>query len=155
MPVFKDADELYSLLGRLFEQALADPDLGPRVRAVDTILQLRLRRPDSLVTIRALAEEEPAVEMGITELRPEVTMLMEADTAHGLWLGQVNPADALARGRIRAAGPVVKILAIVPLIASVRDAYRTLLTDAGRDDLAGPAPQVAAESQRAAADGAG
>ncbi len=29
MPLFKDADELYTHLGRLFEEALKDPELGP------------------------------------------------------------------------------------------------------------------------------
>ena len=31
---------------------------------------------------------------------------MEADTAHRFWLGQVNVTVALARGQIKAKGPV-------------------------------------------------
>ncbi len=80
-------------------------------------MQLRLRRPDALVTLKASKEDEPEVDLGITKLRPDVTLLAEADTMHRLWLGQVNPAVALAAGRIRATGPVAKILSLVPLIA--------------------------------------
>ena len=135
MPLFKDADELYSHLGRLFEETLKDPELGPRVRELDCVVQFRLRRPDALVTVKALKEEDPEVEFGITQLRPEVTLLAEADTMHRLWLGQVNPAVALAGGKIRATGPVGKILSLVPLISVVLERYRAQLTEAGREDL--------------------
>ena len=39
---------------------------------------------------------------------------MEADTAHRFWLGRVNVTVALARGQIKAKGPVAKILKLVP-----------------------------------------
>ncbi len=136
MPLFKDADELYTHLGRLFEEALEDPELGPRLRELDCTVQFRLRRPDALVTIKALREEEPEVDLGITRLRPDVTLLAEADTMHRLWLGRVNPAVALAGGRIRATGPVGKILSLVPLISVVLERYRAQLAEAGREDLA-------------------
>ena len=48
-------------------------------------------------------------------MEPEVVMSMEADTAHRFWLGQVNVTTALARGQIKASGPVAKILKLVPL----------------------------------------
>ncbi|MGZ4276694.1 MAG: SCP2 sterol-binding domain-containing protein [Solirubrobacteraceae bacterium] len=136
MPLFKDADELYSHLGRLFEEALADDEVGPRLRELDCIVQFRLRRPDALVTVKAVQEEEPEVDLGITKLKPQVTLLAEADTMHRLWLGQVNPAVALGSGKIRATGPVGKILSLVPLITVVLERYRVQLTEAGREDLA-------------------
>ena len=50
------------------------------------------------------------VDLGPTELEPEVVMTMEADTAHRFWLGKVNVTVALARGQMKAKGPVAKIL---------------------------------------------
>ena len=43
-------------------------------------------------------------------------MTMEADTAHRFWLGKVNVTVALARGQMKAKGPVAKILKLVPLV---------------------------------------
>ena len=40
---------------------------------------------------------------------------MDADTAHRFWLGKVNVTVALARGQMKAKGPVAKILKLVPL----------------------------------------
>ena len=44
------------------------------------------------------------VDFGESEMEPEVTMTMEADTAHRFWLGQVNVTVALARGADQGAG---------------------------------------------------
>jgi hypothetical protein len=62
-------------------------------------------------------------------------MTMEADTAHRFWLGKVNVTVALARGQMKAKGPVAKILRLVPLAKSAFPRYRTMLEDAGRADL--------------------
>ena len=136
MPYFKDAEDVYKHLGRLFEDIIADDDLGPRFKATDTVVQIRMRRPDSQLTLKALGEEDLQIDFGITELRPEVVLAMDADTAHRFWLGKVNVTVALARGQISARGPVAKILKLVPLVDPVRARYREVLQQAGREDLA-------------------
>jgi hypothetical protein len=135
MPYFKDAEDVYAHLGRLFEDIFADEDLGPRFRRADTVVQIRMRRPDSQVTLKALEEEDLQVDFGVTELRPEVVLAMDADTAHRFWLGKVNVTVALARGQISARGPVAKILKLVPLVEPARGRYEARLHDAGREDL--------------------
>jgi hypothetical protein len=136
MPYFKDAEDVYAHLGRLFEDIVADDELGSRLKDTDTVVQYRMRRPDSQLTVKALQEDEMQVDFGVTELRPEVVLAMDADTAHRFWLGKVNVTVALARGQINARGPVAKILALVPLVVSVRERYASRLQDAGREDLA-------------------
>jgi hypothetical protein len=136
MPYFKDAEDVYAHLGRLFEDIIADEELGQRFKGADTIIQIRMRRPDSQVTVKALEEEDLVVDFGVTELRPEVVLAMDADTAHRFWLGKVNVTVALARGQISARGPVAKILKLVPLVDPVRGRYESRLQDAGREDLA-------------------
>jgi hypothetical protein len=136
MPYFKDAEDVYRHLGRLFEDIIADDDLGARFKAADTVVQIRMRRPDSQLTFKALEAEDLVVDFGITELQPEVVLAMDADTAHRFWLGKVNVTVALARGQISARGPVAKILKLVPLVAPVRERYASRLQDAGREDLA-------------------
>jgi hypothetical protein len=136
MPYFKDAEDVYAHLGRLFEDIIADEELGPRFKRTDTVVQYRMRRPDSQVTVKALEDADLEVDFGVTELRPEVVLAMDADTAHRFWLGKVNVTVALARGQISARGPVAKILKLVPLVAPVRERYASRLQDADREDLA-------------------
>jgi putative sterol carrier protein len=68
-------------------------------------------------------------------MEPEVVMTMDADTAHRFWLGKVNVTVALARGQMKARGPVAKILKLVPLTKPVFPRYRALLEDDQREDL--------------------
>jgi hypothetical protein len=136
MAYFKDADDVYGTLGRFLQQLTADPELAPALKRADTTFQLRLRQPDSVVTVSAPKEDQPAkVDLGDTALQPEVVLQMDADTAHRFWLGDVNVAVALARGDVRARGPVAKILRVVPLVKPGFQRYRAQLEADGRKDL--------------------
>ena len=135
MPYFKDADEVYEFIGKLFEDLAEDDELAPKFRKANTIVQYQYRNPDSQITVRLQEGEEGDVDCGETTMEPEVVMSMEADTAHKFWLGKVNVTVALARGQMKAKGPVAKILKLVPLVKPVFPRYRKMLEEAGREDL--------------------
>ena len=136
MPYFKDEQEVYDHLGRLFLDLLADEELAPKFRTANTIVQYRYHNPDSQITVKLIEAEEGQVDLGPTRLEPEVVMTMDADIAHRFWLGKVNVTVALARGQMKAKGPVAKILRLVPLTKPVFPRYRAQLEAAGRSDLA-------------------
>jgi putative sterol carrier protein len=132
---FKDADEVYAYIGRLFAELSEDEELAPKFRKANTIVQYRYREPDSQITVRLLDGQEGRVDCGETDMEPEVVMTMDADTAHRFWLGEVNVTIAMARGQMKAKGPVAKILKLVPLVKPVFPRYRKMLAEAGRGDL--------------------
>ena len=135
MAYFKDAQEVYDVIGKLFVDITNDEELAPKFRKADTIVQYAYRDPESVITVR-LQEGQPGdVDFGETDMEPEVTMSMEADTAHKFWLGQVNVTVALARGQIKAKGPVAKILKLVPLTKPIFPRYKAQLEAQGRTDL--------------------
>jgi putative sterol carrier protein len=132
---FKDAQEVYETIGRLFQELAVDDELAPKFRQANTIVRYEYSDPDSAITVR-LQEGQPGdVDFGHTEMEPEVTMTMEADTAHRFWLGNVNVTVALARGQIKAKGPVAKILKLVPLTQPIFPRYKAQLESQGRQDL--------------------
>jgi putative sterol carrier protein len=135
VPYFKDEAEVYEYIGRLFQDIVGDEELGPKFQRANTIVQYQYHEPESQVTVKLLDGEDPRVDLGPSDLEPEVIMTMEADTAHRFWLGGVNVTVALARGQMRAKGPVAKILRLVPLVKPVFPRYRKMLEDAGREDL--------------------
>ena len=135
MAVFKDADEVYATIGKLLQDIAEDDELAPRFRKANTIVRYEYRDPEAIMTVR-LQEGQPGdVDFGESDMEPEVTMSMEADTAHHFWLGQVNVTTALARGQIKASGPVAKILKLVPLAKPVFPRYKAQLEAQGRNDL--------------------
>lgn len=135
MAYFRDADEVYAVLGKLFQDIVADEELGPKFRRANTIVRYEYAEPESVITVRLLEGEPAAVDFGASEMEPEVTMTMEADTAHRFWLGHVNVTVALTRGQIKARGPVAKILKLVPLAKPVFPRYAAQLEAQGRSEL--------------------
>jgi putative sterol carrier protein len=132
---FKDAQAVYDTIGKLFQDLADDDELAPKFRKANTIVRYEFRDPDSTITVR-LQEGHPGdVDFGESEMEPDVTMSMEADTAHRFWLGKVNVTVALARGQIKARGPVAKILKLVPLTKPVFPRYKAQLEAQGRTDL--------------------
>ena len=136
MALFKDADEVYATLGKLFLDLAADEEMSERFRQANTIVRYQHSDPDSAITVRLQPGEPVEVDLGESEMEPQVTMTMSADTAHRFWLGQVNVTVALARGEIKASGPVAKILKLVPLTKPVFPRYKAQLLAQGRADLA-------------------
>ena len=135
MPYFKDADEVYAFIGKLFQDLANDEELAPKFRRANTIVQYQYRNPESQITVNLLEDGEGGVDCGDTDMEPEVVMSMEADTAHRFWLGKVNVTVALARGQMKAKGPVAKILKLVPLVKPVFPRYKAQLEESGREDL--------------------
>jgi putative sterol carrier protein len=135
MPYFKDAGEVYATIGKLFQDLKDDDELAPKFRQANTIVQYQYREPESRITVKLIEGEDGQVDFGDTVLEPEVVMTMDADTAHRFWLGEVNVTVALARGQMKAKGPVAKILRLVPLVKPVFPRYRRQLEETGRRDL--------------------
>ena len=135
MAYFKDEDEVYRFIGKLFEDLAEDDELAPKFRKANTIVQYAYRNPESTITVKLVEGEDGQVDCGPTEMEPEVVMSMEADTAHKFWLGKVNVTVALARGQMKAKEPVAKILKLVPLTKPIFPRYEAKLRDAGREDL--------------------
>jgi putative sterol carrier protein len=132
---FRDEAEVYEYIGRLFQSIVEDEELAPRFQRANTVLQYRYSDPEAQITLKLIDGEDPRVDLGATELEAEVVMTMDADVAHRFWLGEVNVTVALARGQMRAKGPVAKILRLVPHTKRVFPRYRAMLEEAGREDL--------------------
>jgi len=132
---FKDAQEVYDTIGRLFAELAQDEELAPKFREANTIVRYEYSEPDSVITVRLQEGQPGEVDFGDSDMDPEVTMTMDADTAHLFWLGRVNVTVALARGQIKASGPVAKILKLVPLTKPVFPRYVAQLEAQGRSDL--------------------
>jgi putative sterol carrier protein len=133
--LFKDSDEVYATLGRLFTDLAEDEDMAAAFSRADTVVRYCYSDPEAEITVSLWEGEPVEVDFGESELEPEVTMSMSADVGHRFWLGGVNVTVALARGEMRAKGPVAKILRLVPLAKPIFPRYRSQLEAQGRSDL--------------------
>jgi putative sterol carrier protein len=59
----------------------------------------------------------------------DVRLSMPADIAHKYWRGEYNLAVGLAKGQVKAKGPVNKILKLVPITKPLFPIYRELTAE--------------------------
>jgi hypothetical protein len=135
MSVFKDESEIYEYIGGIFEAALADPEIGPKFAGSGVILKVNYTAPAAVLTVDMPAGKVLCGQDAESGPKPVVEMFMAGDTANKFWLGKVNISLALAKGEIRAKGPVPKILKLVPMAKALFPAYQAMLEKAGRTDL--------------------
>ena len=135
MGYFKDAEEVYETIGRLHVDLSHDEALLARFQRANTIVQFVHRDPDAVITTRLLEGSAGRVDLGPTEMVPELVLTLDADVAHRFWLGRLNATIALARGQIRAKGPVTKLLRLLPAARPIFARYRAQLEAQGRADL--------------------
>jgi putative sterol carrier protein len=124
MAVFKDAADVDAHLAQIFREAVGDPELGPKFAESGVVLKLHYTEPTCTLTA-----DFPNSTIYFDDAQapaPNVEMFMKADVAHRFWLGRVNIAAALAKGEMRAKGPIPKILKMVPLAKTVFPRYAEL-----------------------------
>jgi hypothetical protein len=136
MAVFKDEAEVYQYIGGIFEEALADPVVGQKFADSGVILKVTHTEPDSVFTVDMPSKKVLYGDDARHGPKPVVEMFMKADVGHQFWLGKVNISLALAKGQMRAKGPVPKILKLVPLAKGLSPKYKDALIRSGRADIA-------------------
>jgi hypothetical protein len=141
MTIFHDYDDLYSCMGRLYDEAKRDSRIAPNIKASHLVIQFRYDDPRAIVTINAAAPpSQPGAYFDVlwgddSGLKPDVEMSMKADIAHQFWHGKINLMAALARRQIIAKGPIPKILKLLPAVEPMYEMYPRLLREMGRTDL--------------------
>jgi hypothetical protein len=129
MPYFKDEAEVYKYIGGIFTEVLADPELGAEFKATEVIMGLHFTGPDSHLIIDAVEGKVYTGAECDSGPAPNIEMFMTADVSHNFWLGKVNVSQALAKGQMRAKGPVPAILKLVPIASKVFPRYEKMINE--------------------------
>lgn len=140
MACFKDEVEMYEIYRAFFERLSSHPEIGPALGQSGLIVSFRVDRPSGLLTLNcrnAVAAGRPfTFSFGPTEEKPDLTLVAEADTIHGFWLGKVNVVTAMVTGKIKAEGNIASAMKLMPVLKSVFELYPSVLKEIGREDLA-------------------
>jgi putative sterol carrier protein len=127
MAFFANADEVDKYIGEMFRLAGDHPEVGEKMKAANIVMRVEYSDPDCVVTIGF--QDPMRVDPGETDLVPDITLIMRADTGDKFWRGEYNLAVGLAKGQVKAKGPVNKILKLVPLTKPLFPVYRDLVKD--------------------------
>jgi putative sterol carrier protein len=132
--VFRDAQDVYDCIGKIFEEAIADPEIGPKTKEAGLTIRFNFDDPDSAIFVD-FAEGNVFYGDGVPDTDPAIKMGMKADDANRFWLGKLNLVMAMAKGQVRAKGSVPEMLKMLPLAKPLYARYEAILRSTGRDDL--------------------
>lgn len=133
MAVFADEAEVYEYLGGVFRIGMADPDLVAKLKPSGVVLRITYTNPDAVLTVDMPNSE---IHTGAGQgPDPNIELFMSADTGNRFWLGKVILPVALAKGDVRAKGPVSKVLKLLPIAKQLFSPYKAKLQAEGREDL--------------------
>lgn len=133
MAAFSSEAEVYEFLGGVFRRGMDDADLVAKLEPTGIVLRITYTDPDAVITVDMPGKEiHEGAGLGP---EPNVELFMTADTGNRFWLGKVILPVALAKGQVRAKGPVSKLLKVLPLAKQMFGPYRGHLESAGRTDL--------------------
>jgi hypothetical protein len=130
---FAGETEVYEYLGGVFRMGMEDAALVEKLKPSGVVLRITYSEPDAVLTVDMPNSE--IFEGAGNGPEPNVELFMTADTGNRFWLGKVVLPVALAKGQVRAKGPVAKLLKVLPLAKGLFGPYRASLEEKGRTDL--------------------
>jgi hypothetical protein len=124
MTVFENTEKMYTILGELFETLLADPSAGPKFVASKISIKFNINDPSGNIWLT----DEGKVICGEADFKPTIEMTLDGDTCHLFWLQKISLPIALAKGKIKAKGPMPKVLKLLPMLKPAYAAYPAIAT---------------------------
>jgi len=123
MAVFENLEKMHAVLGGLFENLVAHPEFGPKFAATGITIKFDITSPNDQLWITPGDGKKGEVIWGDTDLKATVEMALSSETCHKFWLRHISMPIALAKGLIKAKGPMPKVLKLLPLLKPAYDMY--------------------------------
>jgi putative sterol carrier protein len=135
MATFSDADEVYKTVGAFLEDITGSDDIGPKFGASNTSFHIHYSDPTADMLVDCTGDK-PEVKCGEgVGDGAEIQLSMSADDGHKFWLGKLNMTIAMAKGQVKAKGPVSKMMKLLPAMRPAFPRYSEFLKENGRTDL--------------------
>jgi putative sterol carrier protein len=131
---FKDADEVYTYIGGVFERATKEPSFIEATEGTGLVVRLIQTEPDATMIIDFPGQK--VVTGAASEgMASSVQLRMSSDNSNKFWQGKLNFTLAMAQRKVKLEGKRSVALKLLPLTSPLFDTYKQLLKDSGREDL--------------------
>ncbi|WP_110207789.1 SCP2 sterol-binding domain-containing protein [Nocardioides daejeonensis] len=134
MSTFKDADEIYAYIGKAMEACVVEPAFVEATKDGSLVVKILQTGPDATILVDFPGQKVLCGDAA--EAAPSTVQLrMSSDNANRFWQGKLNFTLAMAQRKVKLEGKRSTALGLLPLTGPIFDAYKAILTEAGRDDL--------------------
>ena len=127
MTVFANTEKMYEVLGSLFRKLMSNQEVLEKFIAAEITILFEIHDPPGQIWLTP----DQGVVCGPLSAKPTITMSLSGDSCHKFWLKQLSMPVALATRKIKAKGPIPKVLKLLPLLNPAYEAYPAIATAHG------------------------
>jgi putative sterol carrier protein len=118
MPVFKDTNNLYEVLGGFWKALYEKPEFSNSLKESDVQIKFEISDPNATLWVGP-----DGVEFGDQPLKADVTMQLGGDVCHAFWMKDLSLPVALAMRKIKSKGNIAKIMKLLPVLKPAYEMY--------------------------------
>ncbi|HYT39999.1 MAG TPA: SCP2 sterol-binding domain-containing protein [Acidimicrobiia bacterium] len=134
VPTFQSPDEVYTTMGAFLAEITKAPDMRAKFTHADTSFLVNYTDPACRILVDC-TQDPPVVTNDPPEDAPaEIRLGMSADDAHRFWQGKLNMTVALAKKQVQVAGPMAKMMKLLPALRPAFPRYVQFLEANGHAD---------------------
>ena len=119
MAIFANTEKMYEVLGELFNTLMKDESVYQKYLDSNITIKFDIFDPAGYIWLTS----DGKVICGEADLKPTILMTLSGDSCHKFWLKELTLPIALAKGHIKAKGPMPKVLKLLPLLKPAYEAY--------------------------------
>jgi len=120
MAVFKNAESMLEILGGMFNMVLQNKEVAPKFKESGVVIKFNITDPEATLWVDTVNMK---ILSGAQDLKANVEMDLSGDSCHQFWLKELKLPIALAKGKIKARGPMPTILKLLPLLKPAYEEY--------------------------------
>ncbi|MDP8255816.1 MAG: hypothetical protein P9M14_08705 [Candidatus Alcyoniella australis] len=137
---YKDLDQLYEIYGYFLKRILTDEKIGPKMAKAGIVIKFIYTDPDGEITIDlknppAQPDHYGTFYLGPCQIKEDVWSKQSADHSHRFWHGMENPIAAVARGKVKQGGNIIKMLKLLPVVKPAFRMFPIALQEMGLTEL--------------------
>ncbi|HKN39151.1 MAG TPA: SCP2 sterol-binding domain-containing protein [Acidimicrobiia bacterium] len=134
MPTFQSPEDVYTTVGAFLAEITRAPDMRPKFVNADTSFLVNFTDPAGRILVDCTQDPPVVTTDPPEEAAAEIRLGMSADDAHRFWQGKLNMTVALAKKQVQVAGPMTKMMKLLPALRPAFPRYVEFLEANGHAD---------------------
>ena len=119
MSVFKDTEQMYDVLGDLWNYVIKETEVGSKLKEYEVTYKFVIDDPSGYLFVA----HDQVITGSVANRDAVITMELSGETIHKFWLKKIVLPAALATRKIKSRGPIPKVLKMLPYLKSVYELY--------------------------------
>ncbi len=127
MALTSNPEIIQKLFQDFFDAVFANDNLNKGFRGLDKVIEIVYMKPEMSFVLECRTDEARFLPGVDGTFKPDVTIIMDWETAHKFWMGDLDTISALFNQRIRIKGDAAALLDLKPLFKETSTIYKQVV----------------------------